>query len=345
MVQYHEVVTKQDLLNESYFPSDIMGRDAQIDEISCCLEPANRKSKPMNAWLFGESGTGKTLVAKYVLKKFQEKAFLNGVYINCWENNTFYSILDKLVRELRILGAEKVNIGFKLERICQFIGRKPFIIILDEFDMVRKPESDAVIYNISTLLNIGLICICKSRLSLYSLDDRTLSRLDARQIFFPPYTEKELCAILEKRALFGLRHGTFGKTILEIIAKVAKGNARTAIQTLRNAAYMAERGKDRHIKPQHVRDAHNSSKELKKDYQLSRLNSHQRLLYELVKEKKEIKSGELWNVYFERCKRLNKQPIALRTYSEYMSKLIERELVHWDRALVRGKVRVFTVGD
>ena len=45
-----------------------------------------------------------------------------------------------------------------------------------------------------------------------------------------------------------------------------------------------------------------------------------------------------------RCRKLKKQPIALRTYSEYMNKLIELDLVQWDRALVRGKVRVFKVG-
>lgn len=39
------------------------------------------------------------------------------------------------------------------------------------------------------------------------------------------------------------------------------------------------------------------------------------------------------------------QPIALRTFSEYMNKLIELDLVEWDRALVRGKVRVFKVSD
>jgi hypothetical protein len=36
-----------------------------------------------------------------------------------------------------------------------------------------------------------------------------------------------------------------------------------------------------------------------------------------------------------------KPPIALRTFSEYMNRLIELDLVRWDRALVRGKVRVF----
>jgi Cdc6-like AAA superfamily ATPase len=78
---------------------------------------------------------------------------------------------------------------------------------------------------------------------------------------------------------------------------------------------------------------------------LERLYSHQRLLYELVKEKKEINSGELWKTYLERCRELQKPPIAVRTYSEYMNRLIELGVVRWDRALARGKVRVFRICD
>jgi Cdc6-like AAA superfamily ATPase len=58
-------------------------------------------------------------------------------------------------------------------------------------------------------------------------------------------------------------------------------------------------------------------------------------------ERREINSGELWEAYLERCRVQDKPAIALRTFSEYMNKLIELDLVKWDRALVRGKVRVF----
>jgi len=38
-----------------------------------------------------------------------------------------------------------------------------------------------------------------------------------------------------------------------------------------------------------------------------------------------------------------RRAIALRTISEYANKFIELGLVLWDRALVRGKVRVFRI--
>jgi Cdc6-like AAA superfamily ATPase len=301
--------------------------------------------KPLHIWLYGESGTGKTLVARYILKKLHKEAYVNGIYVNCWEYNSYYSILDKLIRELRILGAEKLNTAFKLERLQQFIGKKPFIIILDEIDQVKKPETGAIIYNLCNIGNTGIICISKSRLALYTLDERIQTRLDARQIAFLPYTDDELSLILERRALFGLRPGSYSESTLRFIAKLAEGNARTAIQIVRNSAFNADSESSQTIKLRHIKDGHNSSKEMEKSYRLDKLNSHQRFLYELVKEKGEINSGELWKLYLERCKELQKQPIAVRTFSEYMNRLIENELVQWDRALVRGKVRVFKVGD
>ncbi len=345
MAQYHEVLTRPELLCEDYFPSDILGREKQLNAISYCLEPANKKMKPVHAWIYGQSGTGKTVVAKYILKKSQKETNADGVYINCWENNSFFSILDKLVRELRILGAEKLNVGFKLERLQQFIGKKGFIIILDEFDQVKAPDSDDTIYNLCTYENIGLICISKSRLALYSLDERILSRLNPQQISFPSYTEEDIFQILMKRALFSLRPGSYKESTLHYIARLADGDSRVAIQTLRNAAYMAEKENSPTIKQAHIKSGHHSWKDLEKSYLLNKLNSHHRMLYGLVKEKKTINSGELWKAYLAKCQKQKRHPIAVRTFSEYMNKLIELDLVHWDRALVRGKVRVFSVGE
>ena len=65
----------------------------------------------------------------------------------------------------------------------------------------------------------------------------------------------------------------------------------------------------------------------------------------MVKDRKTVHSGQLWKIYLEKSAVLKKPPIALRTFSEYMNKLIELDLVQWDRALVRAKVRVFKVSD
>jgi len=343
MIEEAPVVTNPDILGEMYIPPDIPGREAQINELVACLKPAMKNKKPIHAWLFGMPGTGKTLIAKYVLRKIEREAYVSGVYINCWEQNSYYSVLDKLVRELRILGAEKLNTSYKLERLEMFLGSKPFVIVLDEIDQPKAKEREDILYNLCELGNVGLVCVCNSRSVLYSMDERIRSRLNARQIEFNPYTEDDLLFILKQRAEFALRPGSWSEKILSEIARLAEGDARVAIHTLKNAGYLAENEGSSQIHEKHVNEGFSSAKDIKKTYLLNKLTTHHRLLYEIVREKGSIHSGQLWKAYLERCSSLGKQPIALRTFSEYMNKLIELDLVQWDRALVRGKVRVFRV--
>lgn len=344
MIEEFSIITNPDLLDENYVPADIPVREPHIEELTHCLRPALRSKKPMHAWLHGRPGTGKTLTAKFILRKIKEEAYVDGVYVNCWEQNSYYSVLDKLVRELRILGADKLNTSYKLERFEQSIGKKPFIIVLDEIDQPKRLERDSIIYNLCNVGNVALICVCNSRAILYSMDERIKSRLNAKQIEFNHYSESDLAYILRRRAELALYPGTWSEDTLNRIAALAEGDARVAIQTLKNSAYRAETDFSRTIKDKHVKEGYNSAKVLNKRYLLDKLTGHHRLLYELVGERKEVNSGDLWKAYLEKCASLKKQPIALRTFSEYMNKLIELDLVKWDRALVRGKVRVFKVG-
>ncbi|MHA1267952.1 MAG: Cdc6/Cdc18 family protein [Candidatus Helarchaeota archaeon] len=343
MISEPTIVTNPDILGETYVPADIPAREPQIQELRLCLAPALKKKKPMHAWLFGQPGTGKTLTAKFILRKLEREAYVSGGYVNCWENNSYYSVLDKLVRELRILGAEKLNTSYKLERLELFLGNKPFVIVLDEIDQPKAKERNSIIYNLCNIGNVGLVCVCNSRSVLYSMDERIRSRLNAKQIEFNPYTEDDLTYILERRAELALHPDSWSKKTLTRIASLAEGDARVAIQTLKNAAYNAENDLSQKIKEKHIREGYNSAKDIKKTYLLNKLTTHHRMLYDLVKERKSIHSGQLWKIYLEKCASLKKQPIALRTFSEYMNKLIELDLVQWDRALVRGKVRVFKV--
>ena len=144
MLEEFSIVRNPDLLNETYIPPHIPAREPHINELTFCLKPAAQKKKPTHAWLYGPPGTGKTLIAKYILKKIEKDAGIRGVYVNCWEQNSYYSVLDKLVRELRILGAEKLNTSYKLERLEAYLGNTPFVIVLDEIDQPKRQERDSI---------------------------------------------------------------------------------------------------------------------------------------------------------------------------------------------------------
>ena len=106
------------------------------------------------------------------------------------------------MRKLRILGAEKLNSAFKMERLTKFIGKGPFIIVLDEIDQPNPKERETLLYNLSGIGNVGLICICNSRYILMIMDDRIKSRLSLKQIEFQPYSDEDFMFILEQRVNF-----------------------------------------------------------------------------------------------------------------------------------------------
>ena len=339
------ILINPSLFHEEYFPVNIMGREAQLQMLELCLLPAKQRKKPLHAWIFGRSGTGKTTIAKCLLKQLEKETHITATYINCWEYNSFYAIVDKLIRDFRILGAEKLHTTYKMERLQEYIGKRPLLILLDEIDRLPSRDRNSLLYNLCSIENAGLFCICDNRTVLFSLEDRVKSRLSPKQIEFTPYSTDNLIDILKQRANLALNPEAWDYKILEKIASLSEGNARLGIQILKNAAYNAENEFAGSIKIKHINRGFVHARNFKKKAILNKLTAHHRLLYELVKERKEIQSGELWKAYLKKCRKLKKQPIALRTYSEYMNKLIELDLVQWDRALVRGKVRVFKISD
>jgi orc1/cdc6 family replication initiation protein len=336
------LIRRPEVLTEAFMPSALLGRDRQIEELRMCLAPSLKQRKPINAWLCGSPGTGKTAVARHVLESIAEEHPVRGVYINCWEYRTLYLVSDKIVREQRIMFAEKTEAALKLERFARSLGSKPFVIVLDEIDKPTPVERNAILYNLSSIGNVGLICICNSRYFLVSLDQRILSRLAARQIVFQPYTSQQLVEILKDRAEEALEKDAWSVETLVEIARLSEGDARVAIQTLKNAAELAEARRGAAISPEDIGNGFSVAKELKLHYLLKSLTEHHRLIYELIKEAgtSGILSNALWESYLQRCSQSGKRPVAMRTFSSYVSTLLSVGLVQDERAPVRGNLRL-----
>jgi orc1/cdc6 family replication initiation protein len=337
------IIANFEILSEDYIPENIPGREPQINEVRFCLDPVSKRKKPINAWLYGPPGSGKTATSRYMLNQLKQAYRVYGVYVNCWERNSLYSVVEKVITELRILGAEKLDSSFKMERLQRHLRDTPLILVLDEIDQPPPKERNSILYNLCGIKSIGLICISNSRSFLYDLDERVKSRLNATQTEFRPYSVSDLCYILSLRAETALVPRTWDKGILEVISEMAGGDARIAIQTLKNAAYYAEKNNSPKILPEHIEKGWKDASVIKRAYLLNKLTLDHKILYEIIKSKKEALSNQLWEAYLSEVQKRGVRPIALRTYSEYMNKLRDLGLIKAERAKVRGKVRVFRV--
>ena len=75
-------------LQSNYTPLEITHRDEQVDQIAGILAPALRMEKPSNIFIYGKTGTGKTVVSRYVsdqlMNTAKEKEIpLRIIYLNC----------------------------------------------------------------------------------------------------------------------------------------------------------------------------------------------------------------------------------------------------------------------
>ena len=333
------IIHNHQLFSENYIPPNIPAREKQIKEIAFFLSTASNSINPINVWIYGLPGTGKTSICKFLLNKLEKETNVRGLYVNCWENPTFYTILDKIIRELRILGAEKLNTSFKFDRLRSHIKDRPFILFLDEIDQPSQKERNSILYNFSNLTRVGIVAICNSKYVLYMLDERIRSRLNVQWIEFEPYTADDIYSILCHRAEFALTSGSCDEHVLRRIADLSGQDARVAIQTLKNAAYLAENGIVKSITTLHANKGYCSVKGLKKSYLLDKLTVHHRILYDIIQHKGDVLSGRLWKFYIKNCAHMNIRPVAARTYSEYLRKLVEAELVRAERASIKGRVR------
>jgi cell division control protein 6 len=308
------------------------------------LAPALTKDRVSNLFAYGKTGTGKTIVTKFVLDRLQRKAREHGraldtSYVNCRLAGTNYRVIADLCRSLgREVPFTGLAVGELLDRFRSALQSRgsAFLVVLDEIDaLVKRSEDDSLLYELTRINEkltdgwIGLIGISNDLHFKDFLDPRVLSSLGEEEVVFKPYSSDELYDILKERAETAFRSGVLDQGALRLCAALAAGehgDARRALDLLRVAAEIAERSRELRVVENHVREAQQKVEHDRVTEALSSLPLHSRILLisvmQLENTRKESSvTGDVYEVYRELCGAGSVEPLTQRRVSGLLNEL------------------------
>jgi len=255
------------VLQVRYTPESIPHREEQIKSLALILASVLRGERPSNLFVYGKTGTGKTLSVQYVQDELKKKAKELDVevrfeYLNCKLKkvaDTEYRILAALIHQL---GGSIPATGLPTDKVwSKFIelvdSKKQLVIfVFDEIDQAVKKISDNFLYSLTRLnqefkqAQISLIGISNDVTFLENIDPRVRSSLGEEEFVFPPYNAIQLQDILNDRCKEAFKEGVVAEGVVAKCAAYAArehGDARRALDLLRIAGELSEREGEKKI--------------------------------------------------------------------------------------------------
>jgi len=326
-------------LTEEFVPEELPHREEHRKEIEKTLEPLLKGYRPQPLLLHGPSGTGKTSLANDVAEQLAEDSTnLKTCYVNCWIDysrfRALYSIVQQIASPL-LIHRKGTPTDELVERFERVLSNSRCLVVLDEVDQLRDKDT---LYMLARP-GVGLIFIADTEDALLDANMRTRSRLGAMNLIrFEAYTTDELVTILRERARLALHPKAISDEQLNAIASSARGDARRAIETLRFAAAKAQREGQETVLESDIEKAVPEARRLSNERGISKLNAHQRVLYSIVQEFKEISSAELYRHYYDQVD----DPVRVRTLRNYLQKLAFAGFI---RARGTGRWRTYSLAE
>ena len=325
-----------------------------MNRIGSILGPALRGAPPSNILCYGKTGTGKTVVARYVLDMLVSKAKDSGVnppltaFVNCRIVGTNYRVLKRLCDQIDATmpdGSEVPFTGLPTDEIREVLKNKldsnPNIltVVLDEVDSLLKRDAgqgNDILYGLTRMngelenSRISIIGISNDLTFKEMLDPRVLSTLGEEEVIFSPYNAVELKGILKQRVALAFNTGAIGdEGVINLVGALAAqehGDARRALDLLRTAGELAERKGDEKVTQGHVRDA---QKVIERDTITETVKTlpmqSKAVLFAVYvlanKGQQNIFTGECYNVYSDIAKSLSLDTLTQRRVSDLISEL------------------------
>lgn len=356
-------VNKQ-LLQSNYYPETILHRQDQISQIANILAPALHMNKPSNLFIYGKTGTGKTLSVRYTTSSMYEVAQkenikLKIIYINCKFKkvaDTEYRLMAQLARECgRTIPPTGLPTDEVYKMFFEAIEKENHIIVivLDEIDQLVKKAGDELLYNLTRIngelkeSQISIVGISNDLVFTDSLDPRVKSSLSEEEIVFPPYNALQIQDILNQRAEKAFKPGVIGSGVIEKCSAYAArehGDARRALELMRVAGELAERENLQKIHINHIDQAEEKiERDRILDIVTTQPQQYQVTLYSILyvceqatNRKNTASTGEIYDYYKKLSYSLGFRPLTQRRVSDIISELDMLGIIN-SRVISKGR--------
>ncbi|MBP7708461.1 orc1/cdc6 family replication initiation protein [Candidatus Pacearchaeota archaeon] len=341
---------EKSVLQTNYTPQSIPHRDHQIEHVASILAPILRGERASNLFVYGKTGTGKTLSVQYVREELTKRAKEIGVeirieYLNCKLKkvaDTEYRILAALID---LLGGKVADTGLPTGQVySKFVElidtkKQTVVVIFDEIDQAIKKIDDGFLYNLTRLnselskAQISFIGISNDVTFLENIDPRVRSSLGEEEIVFPPYNAVQLKDILNERCKQAFKDNVVDEAVISKCSAFAArehGDARRALDLLRIAGELAEREGELRISEAYIDQA---NQKIEKDKILDIVETEpaqfQAVLYSILQlskqeEKNESKNfftGDIFNYYQDVCNKVKIETLTQRRVSDIIGEI------------------------
>jgi len=342
-----KIFRNKEVLRHSYTPRELPHRKGQIEELAHILVPVLRGEPPSNVFVYGKTGTGKTVTIKFVTDELKKASLkynvpVDVIYINCEIVDTQYRVLANVVNyfkdrsgvEVPLVGWPTDEVYSKLKHVLESCGSF-VIIVLDEIDKLVKKSGDDVLYSLTRInselsrTKVSIIGISNDLRFKDYLDPRVLSSLSEEEVVFPPYDANQLRDILLQRAKDAFYEGVLDDGVVPLCAALAArehGDARRALDLLRVAGEIAEREGASKVTERHVIKAQEKIEQDTMEEVIKTLPLHSKvLLYAIVllDENGDLpaNTGDVYSVYTDVCDHIDLTPLTQRRISDLINEL------------------------
>ncbi len=335
------------LLQSDFVPDEIEHREEQIKSVAEILAPSLRLEKPSNLFVYGKTGTGKTLTIKHTINKIKNIAKAKdipilSIYVNCKLKKVADTEYRLIAEFIRLLDKEVPATGLPTEEIYKIFfnlidsKKQLILLVLDEIDQLVDKVGDEVLYSLTRInselknCQMSFIGISNDLTFVNTLDPRIKSSLSEEEMVFHPYNAIQLVDILKKRAKSAFSENTVGEGVVERCAALAArehGDARRALELLRVAGEITER---RGLNKLDLDSLENAEKKIEKDRILDSIEfqpkQFQSVLYSILRiDEKEnkgmIHTGEVYDIYKDLCGKISLRPLTQRRVSDIIGEL------------------------